>query len=123
ARMLMDRLPASDATTLDALFAGMPRRAFWPAGPVDRSDIDELRRETDARAGAGRRGCRRRATAGCTACATYATHADARAAAAVAAAEARTEMSQESAAASAPSGQAGPPLDAPPTDRRGIPGP
>ena len=44
ARALMDRLPAADAATLDALFAGMPRRAFWPAGPVDRSDLDELRR-------------------------------------------------------------------------------
>ena len=44
ARELMDRLPASDAATLDALFAGMPRRAFWPAGPVDRSDLKELRR-------------------------------------------------------------------------------
>jgi hypothetical protein len=50
ARQLMDRLPLADATTLDALFAGMPRRAFWPAGPVDRSDLDELRR------GAGVRG-------------------------------------------------------------------
>ena len=53
ARALMDRLPASDAGTLDALFAGMPRRAFWPAGPVDRSDLDELRRGADGR-GAGR---------------------------------------------------------------------
>ncbi len=56
ARALMDRLPVADAATLDALFAGMPRRAFWPAGPVDRSDLDELRRETDARVAAGRRG-------------------------------------------------------------------
>jgi hypothetical protein len=104
ARALMDRLPASDAATLDALFAGMPRRAFWPAGPVDRSDIDELRRETDARAAAGRRGGMRPATAGSTA-------------------DAPTEMYQESAAASAPSGQAGSPLGAPPTDRRAIPGP
>jgi hypothetical protein len=53
ARALMDRLPAADAATLDALFAGMPRRAFWPAGPVDRSDLDELRRGADGR-GAGR---------------------------------------------------------------------
>ena len=53
ARALMDRLPAADAVTLDALFAGMPRRAFWPAGPVDRSDLDELRRGADPR-GAGR---------------------------------------------------------------------
>jgi hypothetical protein len=43
ANELMDRLPAADAATLDVLFAGMPRRAFWPAGPVDRSDLDELR--------------------------------------------------------------------------------
>ena len=49
ARALMDRLPAADAATLDALFAGMPRRAFWPAGPVDRSDLDELRRGADGR--------------------------------------------------------------------------
>jgi hypothetical protein len=49
ARDLMDRLPASDAATLDALFAGMPRRAFWPAGPVDRSDFEELRRGGDRR--------------------------------------------------------------------------
>ena len=49
----MDRLPAADAATLDALFAGMPRRAFWPAGPVDRSDLDELRRGAEAR-GTGR---------------------------------------------------------------------
>lgn len=39
ARALMERLPASDAIALDALFAGMPRRAFWPAGPVDRSPV------------------------------------------------------------------------------------
>ena len=38
ARVLMDRLPASDPAALDALFAGMPRRAFWPAGPVDRTE-------------------------------------------------------------------------------------
>ena len=50
ARALMDLLPSSDAATLDALFAGMPRRAFWPAGPVDRSDLEELRREADVRA-------------------------------------------------------------------------
>jgi hypothetical protein len=55
ARALMDRLPSADAATLDALFAGMPRRAFWAAGPVDRSDIDELRREGDARQPAGPR--------------------------------------------------------------------
>jgi tetratricopeptide (TPR) repeat protein len=49
ARALMDRLPASDAATLDVLFAGMPRRGVWPAGPVDRSDLDELRRAAPAR--------------------------------------------------------------------------
>jgi hypothetical protein len=31
ARELMERLGPPDATTLDALFAGMPRRASWPA--------------------------------------------------------------------------------------------
>lgn len=46
ARVLMDRLPAADAAALDALFAGMPRRAFWPAGPVDRSELEEIRRES-----------------------------------------------------------------------------
>lgn len=39
ARAFMDRLPASDAAALDALFAGMPRRAFWPAGPVERNPV------------------------------------------------------------------------------------
>jgi len=56
ARALMDRLSVSDATTLEALFAGMPRRAFWPAGPVDRSDLDDLRRQGDGRIGGARRG-------------------------------------------------------------------
>ncbi len=51
ARALMELLPASDAMTLDALFAGMPRRAFWPAGPVDRGDLDELRRGPAGRDG------------------------------------------------------------------------
>ena len=51
ARILMDRMPHADAVTLDSIFAGMPRRAYWPAGPVDRSDIDEIRRETEARGG------------------------------------------------------------------------
>lgn len=41
ARELMDRLPASDAVALDVLFAGMPRRAFWAAGPVDRTPAIE----------------------------------------------------------------------------------
>ncbi len=55
ARALMDRLPIADAATLDALFAGMPRRAFWPAGPVDRSDLDDLRRQGEGRVGSVRR--------------------------------------------------------------------
>lgn len=55
ARALMDRLPIADTATLDALFAGMPRRAFWPAGPVDRSDLDDLRRQSDGRIGSARR--------------------------------------------------------------------
>lgn len=41
ARALMELLPASDPIALDALFAGMPRRAFWPAGPVDRSPVPD----------------------------------------------------------------------------------
>lgn len=49
ARELMDRLPASDAASLDALFAGMPRRAYWPAGPVEREDAADLRRAPGAR--------------------------------------------------------------------------
>jgi len=63
ARELMDRLPASDAGALDALFAGMPRRASWPAGPVDRSDIDELRRAADRGREAARRPGARTSTA------------------------------------------------------------
>jgi hypothetical protein len=53
ARALMDRLPIADTATLDGLFAGMPRRAHWPAGPVDRSEVEEIRREVDARGGGG----------------------------------------------------------------------
>jgi hypothetical protein len=41
ARALMERLPAGDVIALDALFAGMPRRAFWPAGPVDRTSVKD----------------------------------------------------------------------------------
>lgn len=55
ARALMDLLGASDAVSLDVLFAGMPRRAVWPAGPVDRSDLDELRREGSRDMAPGRR--------------------------------------------------------------------
>jgi hypothetical protein len=107
ARALMDRLPASDAVTLDALFGGMPRRAFWPAGPIDRSDIDELRRETDARAAAGRRGgIAPRAAAG-----------------GAGGSDTPTEAYQQPQPAGAAPAQAGSPLGAPPTDRRAIPGP
>jgi hypothetical protein len=38
ARTLMDRLGPPDAATLDALFAGMPRRAFWPSVSGEASD-------------------------------------------------------------------------------------
>jgi hypothetical protein len=105
ARALMDRLPASDAATLDALFAGMPRRAFWPAGPVDRSDIDELRRETDARAAARRSG-----------------HGIAPDVAGTRD-DAPTELYKLSPAAGGAPRQAGSPLAQPPTDRRAVPGP
>ena len=35
ARTLMDRLGPPDVATLDGLFAGMPRRAFWPSAPPE----------------------------------------------------------------------------------------
>jgi len=38
ARSLMDRLGPPDAAALDALFAGMPRRAFWPSAPADAAE-------------------------------------------------------------------------------------
>lgn len=55
ARAVMDRLPLADVATLDLLFAGMPRRAFWPAGPVDGGEVDAAGRQADSRAAAGRR--------------------------------------------------------------------
>jgi hypothetical protein len=55
ARAVMERLPLADAATLDVLFAGMPRRAFWPAGPADKSELEDLRADAGFRAG-GRRG-------------------------------------------------------------------
>lgn len=55
ARALMDLLPATDPVALDVLFAGMPRRAVWPAGQVDRSDLDELRQDGSHDALPGRR--------------------------------------------------------------------
>ncbi|HLX35405.1 MAG TPA: hypothetical protein VKR30_09235 [Candidatus Limnocylindrales bacterium] len=42
ARSLMDRLGPPDATTLDALFGGMPRRAFWPSAPADVGEAETL---------------------------------------------------------------------------------
>jgi hypothetical protein len=53
ARALMDQLPVADAATLDAIFAGLPRRAPWPTAPVDRTDLGELRREAASRIDAG----------------------------------------------------------------------
>jgi hypothetical protein len=53
ARDLMDRLPTADAATLDAIFAGLPRRAPWPTAPVERADLGELRREAANRIEAG----------------------------------------------------------------------
>jgi hypothetical protein len=41
ARALMDRLGPPDAPTLDALFAGMPRRAFWPSGAGEAGEAGE----------------------------------------------------------------------------------
>lgn len=42
ARSLMDRLGPPDAATLDALFAGMPRRAFWPSAPSEPGEAETL---------------------------------------------------------------------------------
>jgi len=42
ARSLMDRLGLADAASLDALFAGMPRRAFWPSAPTEPTESDTL---------------------------------------------------------------------------------
>jgi hypothetical protein len=53
ARELMDLLPTVDAATLDAIFAGLPRRAPWPTAPAERTDLDELGREAGNRIDAG----------------------------------------------------------------------
>jgi hypothetical protein len=42
ARALIDRLGPPDAATLDALFAGMPRRAFWPSIGGDPATTETL---------------------------------------------------------------------------------
>jgi hypothetical protein len=38
ARSFMDRLGLPDAAMLDGLFAGMPRRAFWPSAPPESTE-------------------------------------------------------------------------------------
>jgi hypothetical protein len=53
ARQLMDRLGPPDAASLDALFAGMPRRAFWPTAPGEHLEIGTLFGEPDRAPGAG----------------------------------------------------------------------
>jgi hypothetical protein len=55
ARALIDRLGPPDAATLDRLFAGMPRRAFWPSIGGDPTTTDTLFGEASHLAGAGRR--------------------------------------------------------------------
>ncbi len=42
ARAAIERLGSVDAATLDAIFAGMPRRAFWPAAPNAAVETDTL---------------------------------------------------------------------------------
>ena len=57
ARALMDRLGPPDAATLEVLFAGMPRRAFWPSAPVEATEPEtlfaELGRADESRRAAG----------------------------------------------------------------------
>lgn len=55
ARALIDRLGPPDAATLDAIFAGMPRRAFWPSIGGDPTTIETLFGEASHLADAGRR--------------------------------------------------------------------
>jgi hypothetical protein len=55
ARALIDRLGPPDAATLDGLFAGMPRRAFWPSIGGDPTTTETLFGEVSHRADAGRR--------------------------------------------------------------------
>jgi hypothetical protein len=59
ARSLMDRLGPPDAATLDALFAGMPRRAFWPSAPPEPGEAEtlfgEVGRIAESRTAADRR--------------------------------------------------------------------
>jgi hypothetical protein len=55
ARALIDRLGPPDAATLDALFAGMPRRAFWPSIGGDPTTTETLFGEASHLVDAGRR--------------------------------------------------------------------
>ena len=54
ARALIDRLGPPDAATLDALFAGMPRRAFWPSIGGDPTTTETLFGEASHLVEAGR---------------------------------------------------------------------
>jgi hypothetical protein len=54
ARALIDRLGPPDAATLDALFAGMPRRAFWPSIGGDPMTTETLFGEAGQLGEAGR---------------------------------------------------------------------
>ena len=60
ARALIDRLGPPDAATLDALFAGMPRRAFWPSIGGDPMTTETLFGEAGQLGEAGRREAGRR---------------------------------------------------------------
>jgi hypothetical protein len=55
ARALIDRLGPPDAATLDALFAGMPKRAFWPSIGGDPTTTETLFGEPGHRLDADRR--------------------------------------------------------------------
>ena len=55
ARALIDRLGPPDAVTLDALFAGMPRRAFWPSIGGDPTTTETLFGEASHLVDASRR--------------------------------------------------------------------
>jgi hypothetical protein len=56
ARAFMDRLGPPDTATLDALFAGMPRRAFWPTGPAEAAEEATLFAELGRARDGGARG-------------------------------------------------------------------
>jgi hypothetical protein len=56
ARSIMERLGPPDPATLDALFAGMPRRAFWPSTEGDPFESETLFGEIGRAAPGGDRG-------------------------------------------------------------------